>query len=145
MKLTTIRENGQETFNDGDIDLVNDLFRELKSCFPAWGIAIKSIPQQDETKRQWVKSFVENHINSIELIEKGMIQARKQPTDFFPSPGKFVEWCRPKEHFEHRRMKAEDDKFKDRQRLRLEAKPPRAEVGRAALDKMRDLLTKGDE
>ena len=102
MKLQMIRESGLPDLSNDDIDRVNDLFRELKSCFPAWGVAIKSGAQQDETKRQWVKSFMENRINTPELIEAGMVKARAQPSDFFPSPGKFVEWCRPKVHHEHR-------------------------------------------
>lgn len=102
MKLTTLRQTGQPDFSKADMDFVNELFRELKSCFPAWGVAIKSGAQQDETKRQWVKSFMENRINTPELIEAGMVKARAQPSDFFPSPGKFVEWCRPKVHHEHR-------------------------------------------
>jgi hypothetical protein len=84
------------------MEFVNELFRELKSCFPAWGVAIKSKAQQDETKRQWVKAFQENGINTKELVDIGMKEARKQPTDFFPSTGKFVSWCKPPVHWQHR-------------------------------------------
>ncbi len=102
MKLTTLRQTGQPDFSKADMDFVNDLFRELKSCFPAWGVAIKSKAQQDETKRQWVKAFQENGINTKELVDIGMKEARKQPTDFFPSTGKFVSWCKPPVHWQHR-------------------------------------------
>ena len=102
LKLTTLRQNGQSDFSQADTEFVNDLFRELKSCFPAWGVAIKSGAQQDETKRQWVKAFKENGINTKELVEIGMKEARKQPTDFFPSTGKFVSWCKPPVHWAHR-------------------------------------------
>ena len=102
MKLTTLRQTGQPDFSKADMDFVNELFRELKSCFPAWGVAIKSKAQQDETKRQWVKAFQENGINTKELVDIGMKEARKQPTDFFPSTGKFVSWCKPPVHWAHR-------------------------------------------
>ena len=102
MKLTTLRQTGQPDFSKADMDFVNELFRELKSCFPAWGVAIKSKAQQDETKRQWVKAFQENGINTKELVDIGMKEARKQPTDFFPSTGKFVSWCKPPVHWQHR-------------------------------------------
>ena len=84
------------------MDFVNELFRELKSCFPAWGVAIKSKAQQDETKRQWVKAFQENGINTKELVDIGMKEARQQPTDFFPSTGKFGSWCKPAVQWKHR-------------------------------------------
>jgi len=74
----------------------------LKSCFPAWGVSIKGKAHQDETKRQWVKSFAENGINSQELVEIGMVEARKQPKAFMPSPGEFVSWCKPPVHWQHR-------------------------------------------
>lgn len=95
------QQAGEQSFSEGDLEFINELFRELKGCFPAWAVHLKSAAIQDETKRQWLKSFAENGIDSDELTDKGMIQARKQPTDFFPSPGKFASWCRPPEHWEH--------------------------------------------
>ena len=84
------------------MEFMNELFRNLKGCFPAWGVHLKNTAIQDETKRQWLQSFRENGINSDELVKLGMIEARKQPTDFLPSPGKFGEWCKPTVHHEHR-------------------------------------------
>lgn len=97
-----IRQAGEQSYSEADMEFMNGLFRELKGCFPAWGVHLKNTAIQDETKRQWLQSFRENSINSDELVKIGMIQARKQPTDFLPSCGKFAEWCRPKVHHEHR-------------------------------------------
>ena len=84
------------------MEFMNELFRNLKGCFPAWGVHLKNTAIQDETKRQWLQSFRENGINSDALVKLGMIEARKQPTDFLPSAGKFVSWCKPTVHWQHR-------------------------------------------
>lgn len=102
MKLTTIRQTGQSDSFQADSEIINKLFRELKSCFPAWGVSIKTTAQQNETKRQWTISFMENGINSQELIDIGMKEARKHPKDFLIGCGTFVSWCKPAVHWQHR-------------------------------------------
>jgi hypothetical protein len=47
-----------------------------------------------ETKRQWMLGFMEQGINSQAMIENGLRHARASGTDFLPSVGKFVKWCR---------------------------------------------------
>ena len=129
-----------------EAEIVNEIVKRLKKGRTAWRTTLKTDKDVNDWREELLIACIENKINSMEIINIGLAKARRDPSPFFPAVGEFVEWCiGEEEHFEHRRMKAEDEKFRDRQRLRLEAKPPRAEVGRAALDKMRDLLTKGDE
>ena len=139
IKLTTSRQAGETNFSEYDMDFINGLFRELKGCFPAWAVHLKSTAIQDETKRQWLQSFRENGINSDELVKLGMIEARKQPTDFLPSPGKFGEWCKPTVHHEHRAQE-KAALIPYAHRLRRDG----AKVaGRSALDKMQSEFNKG--
>jgi len=128
-----IRETGQVNLSDNDIDFINDLFRELKACFPAWAVHLKSTAIQDETKRQWVQSFRENGINSSDLVQKGMIHARKRPSAFFPAPGEFGEWCKPPQHWAQRAIqKADRENLKPYARLTDQGKKERAQAARDA-------------
>ena len=139
IKLTTIRQGGEPSYSEADMEFMNELFRNLKGCFPAWGVHLKNTAVQDETKRQWLQSFRENGINSDALVKLGMIEARKQTTDFLPSPGKFGEWCKPKVHHEHRAQE-KAALIPYAHRLRSDG----AKVaGRSALDKMKSELNKG--
>lgn len=75
--------------------LVNMLFDNLVQIFPAAKHTVFS-NQEDisATKRQWVLAFIENGITSVEQLKAGMSIARQQESDFWPSCGKFIGWCR---------------------------------------------------
>ncbi|EPJ0400951.1 MULTISPECIES: replication protein P [unclassified Providencia] len=75
--------------------LVDMLFDNLVQIFPAAKYTV--FLNQDDisaTKRQWVLAFIENGITSVEQLKAGMSVARQQESDFFPSCGKFISWCR---------------------------------------------------
>ena len=74
--------------------LINQLFDDLASVKPAWKQAIPSGEQAKAAKRQWLTAFKENNINTLELVKCGMEGARSDSSDFLPSPGKFIKWCR---------------------------------------------------
>ncbi len=76
------------------IKIFNELFRELKAAFPALMATIKEQDDLNELRRQWVLSFAENGITSMEQVKAGMRIARQQETPFLPSPGQFVAWCK---------------------------------------------------
>jgi hypothetical protein len=42
-----------------------------------------------------MQAFLDEGIRTQGQIEFGMIKARKQVSDFIPSPGQFIEWCKP--------------------------------------------------
>jgi hypothetical protein len=123
--------------NSKEAEIVNQIVSRLKKGRTGWRAGFKSETEVNGWKEELLIACIENGINSMEIINIGLTEARRDVSPFFPTVGQFIKWCKPNEHFEHRRMKAEDEKFRDRQRLRLEAKPPRAEVGRAAIDGMR--------
>ncbi|ROL64588.1 replication protein P [Pseudomonas vranovensis] len=74
---------------------INDLFKELRSIRSAWRQAWPDKETYQAAKRQWYQAFLEEGICSQGQVAFGMAQARKQPGDFIPSPGQFIEWCKP--------------------------------------------------
>lgn len=75
--------------------VVNKLFAELKAIFPAWRQAWPDDRAESAAKRSWVIGFMDAGITRIEQIKFGVQQCRREGTDFAPSVGKFVAWCRP--------------------------------------------------
>ncbi len=73
---------------------MNTVIKELRSIFPAWRNAIKTKQELDDVKRTWTKAFMENGIVSMAVVDKGLSVARECKSDFFPSVGKFISWCR---------------------------------------------------
>lgn len=75
--------------------LVDMLFDNLVRIFPAAKHTVFSNKDDiSATKRQWVLAFIENGITSVEQLKAGMSIARQQESDFWPSCGKFISWCR---------------------------------------------------
>ncbi len=74
--------------------IFNDLFVQLQAAFPASMATIKEQSQLNEFRKQWMLAFLENGITTMEQVNAGMRQARKQDSPFIPSPGKFVSWCK---------------------------------------------------
>lgn len=75
--------------------VVNEVFKRLKAIFPAWRQAMPDDQAEQQTKRQWTIAFVEAGLSSLQQIQMGLTLARKQQTDWWPSPGKFIGWCQP--------------------------------------------------
>lgn len=92
-----------DNINDQVRELVDSVFIQLGSIFPAWKNAWRGKNDQEtarnisSVKREWVKAFYENNINSVELVRNGLVMARKSDSDFIPSCGKFVKWCQQPE------------------------------------------------
>lgn len=83
----------QGAINENVKRLVDKVFEQLKSIFPAWQYAWKDAKAIDSAKVEWVKAFVENNVNTVEQLKQGFKQARASGSDFLPSAGKFVKWC----------------------------------------------------
>lgn len=77
------------------VDVVNRLFSELQAIFPAWRQAWPDDRSLAAAKRSWVRGFMAAGITQIEQIRYGLQQCRAAGSDFAPSVGKFIEWCRP--------------------------------------------------
>lgn len=77
------------------VSAINDLFKELRSIRSAWRQAWPDKETYQSSKRQWFQAFIEAEVCTPGQIAFGMSQVRKHPGDFIPSPGQFIEWCKP--------------------------------------------------
>jgi len=66
----------------------------MKGIFPAWRAAFKTQTEVANAKYQWTKAFVENGVCDWEYIEGGLSEARLSDSDFMPSTGHFLKWCK---------------------------------------------------
>ncbi|MGL4638572.1 MAG: replication protein P [Shewanella sp.] len=73
---------------------INDVFIELKACFPAWRYALPTEAEEIAAKRSWMKAFYENGIRQVAQVKRGLIRARKSEVPHFPSVGVFIAWCK---------------------------------------------------
>lgn len=74
---------------------INDVFKSLKATLSAFRVAFQNDEDLRLAKKSWTKALIENGITTHEQIAKGMRKARQQETDFVPSAGKFISWCKP--------------------------------------------------
>lgn len=81
--------------DQGTASVVNKLFVELQSIFPAWKQAWPTTEALDAAKKSWIKGFMAAGINSLDQIRFGIQQCRKSGGDFAPSVGRFIRWCEP--------------------------------------------------
>jgi hypothetical protein len=77
------------------VEIVNRLFVELQAIFPAWRQAWPTDAALAAAKRNWVRAFMAAGIRDVEQIRYGLQQCRLSGSDFAPSVGKFIQWCRP--------------------------------------------------
>ena len=75
--------------------IVNTLFDELRSIFPAWRQAWPNDEAESRAKRTWVKGFMRAGVTTLEQLRYGIEACRQMDTDFAPSVGKFVKLCVP--------------------------------------------------
>ncbi|WP_392559328.1 replication protein P [Orbus mooreae] len=71
----------------------NEIFKSLKGIFPSMSNIIRTQQEYDTLRREWISAFVENGLN-LSQVEAGLVMARKQNSDFLPSVGKFISWCK---------------------------------------------------
>lgn len=73
---------------------VNEIFKQLKAIFPAWGAAIRTQEEDAEARRQWMRGMVESRITTWDQVNAGLAKCRAHNSPFLPSIGQFMEWCR---------------------------------------------------
>lgn len=93
--LPPVQPASPRTVDDGTVEFVNELFRELQATFPAWRQAWPDNNALDAAKRAYIKAFMESGINTIEQVRFGMQRARKSGSPWVPAPGVFISWCQP--------------------------------------------------
>jgi hypothetical protein len=94
-QIKTAKPQEQQGLNNQAALFVNNLFRSLQVAYPAWKQAFGTEQDLELTKKSWIRAFAESGITQKEQIALGMKRARQDQSDFFPSSGKFIAWCKP--------------------------------------------------
>lgn len=74
--------------------LVDQVFKQLKIICPGYSHSLPTEQAINDCKKEWVKAFYENNINQVGLVKAGLVGARRHESDFMPSCGKFISWCK---------------------------------------------------
>lgn len=74
--------------------IFNELFVQLQAAFPASVSTIREQNKLNEFRKQWMLAFLENGITTMEQVNAGMRHARASESQFWPSPGQFIKWCK---------------------------------------------------
>lgn len=81
--------------NNTTAQIVNHLFDRLMAINPAWKQAWPTEEEFKSTKKEWVLAFIDANINTIEQLKSGLKKVRMKSSPFIPSPGEFIELCKP--------------------------------------------------
>lgn len=82
--------------NNSDASFINYAVEQLIAIFPAANNTLKTPQKLAEFKAAWTKALVEAGITTTKQIERGLRVARQHNSDFLPSCGRFITWCKPK-------------------------------------------------
>lgn len=94
-QIKTVTPQAEQGLNNQATTFVNDLFKSLQVAYPAWKQAFATEQDLKLTKKSWIRAFTESGITRKEQVALGMKKARQDQSDFFPSSGKFIAWCKP--------------------------------------------------
>jgi hypothetical protein len=119
--------------------VVNRILVQLKNSKSGWRSAFKSQAEVDGYKEQLLQACFENGIRTEEMINKGLEQARKDPSDFLPSVGKFITWCKPQDHHEHLAIDKATREF-DANRKLLDNKTHDREYAKEQIRKIKSMV-----
>ncbi|MCX4072432.1 replication protein P [Aeromonas caviae] len=92
--MTIPGQNHQQSVAALDLTVMAKLFEQLKIIFPAWHTAWPTERQQQSARMEWLKAFGENGIATREQLGRGLTKARAHNSDFLPSVGTFIAWCK---------------------------------------------------
>lgn len=92
-KFATSHEPGTKSIDTESAQVIESLFNQLKSIFPAWRHAWPDKRHEDNAKRTWTKAFIAARLSSINQIRYGIEKCRKSGSPFMPSIGQFIQWC----------------------------------------------------
>ena len=137
-KLLSNQPEQQNPTDDQGV-ILNALFSRLTAIFPAWKQAITSEYELKAVKAEWFKGLTAENCLTPDMIKKGLEQARKHNSPFFPSIGQFVGWCKNNGvDAEHRENAAMYIPFQ--RRIMPHTQEEYREMASRGMDKIRDIL-----
>ena len=85
----------KQLITEQTIAFVNRVMKTILANSPAWSVSLKGTDSINDYRQQLVKAFLENSIAQMKQVELGLQRIRKEPTNFLPSVGQFIAWCKP--------------------------------------------------
>lgn len=85
----------RQSINQTAAQHVNEIFKQLMAAKTAWRVAYPDDQSLADGKKTMVKALIDAGVSDFEMIKLGVSKARLDPSDFFPSPGRFIQWCQP--------------------------------------------------
>jgi hypothetical protein len=76
-------------------EAIHLLFEKLLLIFPAYERAWPDQKMFDDAKDLWIRAFKLSKINTTEQLQYGIGKCIASESDFVPSIGKFISWCKP--------------------------------------------------
>jgi hypothetical protein len=100
LNIDDLKRNREEkllnqSLDEKTIKIVNLLFQELQSIFPAFKQAWPTEECFQRAKRNWVKAFMVSGINNIAQLKFGIRKCILSESPFVPTSGQFISWCTP--------------------------------------------------
>ncbi len=85
----------KQLITEQTIAFVNRVMKTILANSPAWSVSLKGTDSINDYRQQLVKAFLENGIAQMKQVELGLQRIRQEPTNFLPSVGQFIAWCKP--------------------------------------------------
>jgi hypothetical protein len=83
------------TIDQKTAQVIDELFISLQSICPAFKQAWPTQFEIDEAKYHWVQAFRDCGLNEMEKIHIGIRNFRRLKKSFVPTPGEFIDLCKP--------------------------------------------------
>jgi hypothetical protein len=93
-KVHKIVDSRVAEFSVGFKAVLSYTFKSLTRCKPSWRANFKSQEEVQGYKEALGLAMMESGIDTVEKLEHGLIQLRKDTNDFMPCVGKFIDWCK---------------------------------------------------
>lgn len=88
------QQNQGRAISESDVEIIKNVFIALQGNFPAWKQVWPDVPSLNTAKKEWTKAFIEAGISSMEQIQNGLRQCRQHSSNWPPSTGVFIKWCK---------------------------------------------------
>jgi len=105
LATTTNQQTGGRSYSDESKQVINAAFKRMQGMRPAWRIGFKTTIEIDNYKTELLAGCVARGVDSGIMIEVGLLEMLKETGDksaYLPAVGKFLNWCKPPQHHEHR-------------------------------------------
>ena len=107
MLATTTTQQTGRNYSDESKRVINDAFKRMQGMRPAWRIGFKTAAEINNYKTELLAGCVARGVDSETMIEVGLLGMLNETGDkaaYLPDVGKFLNWCKPPQHWEHRRL-----------------------------------------